>query len=99
LLSHSKSAEIVGARHRVVHERAGESWPALAVVTDVLHQRLADALHHAAMDLALEQHRVEHGADVVDHAVAHDLDLAGLRVDLDLADVAAVGEVLDLRGG
>ena len=72
------------------------SWP-VAVELDVLHQDLADALRDAADDLALEQQRVEHGADVVDHAVAHDLDLAGLLVDLELADVAAVGEVLHRR--
>ena len=68
------------------------SWPR-GVEMDVLHQHLARALRDAAVDLAVQQQRIEHGADVVDHAVAHDLDLAGLRVDLDLADVAAVREV------
>ena len=63
---------------------------------DVLHQDLADALRHAADDLSVQQQRIDHGADVVDHAVAHDLDRAGLRIDLELADVAAVGKVLDL---
>ena len=36
--------------------------------------------------------RVDHAPDVVDHRVAHHAHRAGLRVDLDLADVAAVGE-------
>ena len=67
------------------------SWPS-PVEVDVLHQDLADALRDAADDLALQQQRVDHGADVVDHAVAHDLDLAGFRVDLDLADVAPFGK-------
>jgi len=43
------------------------------------------------MDLALEAGRVHHRADVVDHGIAVELDLAGLGIDLDLADVAAVG--------
>ncbi len=46
---------------------------------DVFHQHLAGALGHAAMDLAVQQQRIEHGADVVDHAVAHDLDHTGAR--------------------
>ena len=32
---------------------------ALAVVDGALHQRLADALHHAAMRLALDQQRID----------------------------------------
>ena len=39
----------VGARHGVIHEAAGEELAGLAVVDLVLHQRLADALHHAAL--------------------------------------------------
>ena len=91
----STAREVVGARHGVVHERAGDEL-AVAVEVDVLLQDLADALRDAADDLALEQQRIDHGADVVDHAVFHDLDLAGLRIDLDLADVHAVREVLDV---
>ena len=47
-------------------------WPA-EVELDVFHQRLADALHDAAVNLAVQQHRIEHGADIVDDAVAHDI--------------------------
>ena len=43
------------------------------VVDRVLHQRLADALDHAAVDLARDQHRVQHHAEVVDRGVADDL--------------------------
>ena len=72
------------------------SWPS-AVEMDVFHQRLADALRDAALDLAVQQHRIDHGADVVDHVVAHDLHLAGVAVDLQLADVAAVRIIGDRR--
>ena len=64
---------------------------------NVFHQNLAGALRDAAMDLAVQQHRIEHGADVVHHAVAHDLDLAGFLVDFQLADVTAVRKVRDRR--
>ena len=82
----------VGARHRVVHEGAGQEL-AVAGRTPRLPQRLADALGDAAMHLALHQHRVEDLADIVHRGVARDLDRAGLGIDLDLGDVAAVGEV------
>ena len=54
------------------------------------HQRLAGALHDAAMELALDQQRVDHVADIVNRGVADEAHLAGVGVDLDLADVAAV---------
>src|SRR5216684_1685209 len=44
----------------------------------------------------MEEQRIEHGADIVHHAVAHDLDGAGFAIDLQLAAVGPVREVLDL---
>ena len=61
---------------------------------DVLHQHLPDPLDDAATDLAFEQERVQHRADIVDNAVMEELDLAGFGVDLQLADMDAVGEIL-----
>ena len=41
---------IVSARHRVVHVfLAAQHLPGSAVVDDLLHQRLAETLRHAAM--------------------------------------------------
>ena len=71
-------ADVVGTRHRIVHERAGDELTGIGIEMDILHQDLADALRHAAGDLAVDQERVDDGADVVHHAVAHDLDRAGL---------------------
>ena len=45
------------------------------------------------MNLALEQQRVDDDSGIVDADVAHDLDVAGVGIDLDLADMAAVGKV------
>ena len=89
-------AQIVRARHGVIHERRRHHLPA-GVEVDVFHQRLARALSDAALNLAVQQHRVDHGADVVDHVVAHDIDDAGVHVDLEFAGVAAIGEILRVR--
>ena len=62
---------------------------ALLVEGDVLHQRDADALGEAAVDLALDDHRVDAHAAVVDRDEAAQLDLARARVDVDDADVGA----------
>ena len=85
----------IGARHRVIHERARQELPVAGVVEALLQKRLADALRHAAMGLAVDDHRVDRAADIVDGGVAHDLDGAEFRVDLDLADMAAVREGRD----
>ena len=58
---------------------------------------MADALRHPAMDLALQRQPVDDSADIVDDDVAQHLGRSGLGIDLDFADVAAVGEVGDLR--
>jgi hypothetical protein len=81
----------VRPRHAIVHERAGDELSVL-VIDHAFEQRLADALRDPAMDLALDDHRVDHGADVVDAPEAHDLDAAGLRIDLELAHMRAVAE-------
>ena len=62
----------------------------------MLGEGLADALRHAAMDLAFERQLVDDGADIVDDDIAQHLRRAGLGIDLDLADMATVGEVRDL---
>src|SRR5262245_12219608 len=63
----------------------------------MLKESLANALYDPAMDLALEQERVDGAAEIVDDGVALDYDGAGIGVDLDLDDVAAVGEGLSWR--
>src|SRR5262245_6636678 len=44
--------QAVGARHRVIHERAGEKLPVIAVLA-VLHEHLAEPLADAALHLAV----------------------------------------------
>src|ERR1700730_9490978 len=78
-------AEVAGARHCVILERAGEQLAARRVVDQFLHQRLTRALDDRAVDLSLAEQRVQDSADIVDRGVAGQCDLAGLLVDLDLA--------------
>ncbi len=78
-------------RHQEVHERRVEQLAGL-VVGHPLVQRAADALRHAAVDLALDDHRVDQVPAVVDHGVPEDLDLRRQRVGLDDHRVHAGGE-------
>src|SRR5262249_22876972 len=78
------------ARHRVVHEAAAEQLPGFTIVYSDLSEHLPGALRDAALHLALDDLAVDEVARVVDRGEAHDLDLAGLGLDLDLGDVAAV---------
>ena len=49
------------------------------------------------MDLPLEQQWIERGAEVVHHRIVHDLQRAGVGIDLELADMATVGEGVGRR--
>ena len=88
----SKDGKIVGARQRVIHQRAREVLAGVGIEQRVLEQRLPDALHHAAMDLPQRLARIEQPAVVVEDHVAVEPHLAGIGVDLDFGDMAAVGK-------
>ena len=68
------------------------SWPESRSITGALQQRLAEALRDAAMHLAAHDHRVHGLAEVVAHAIADDLDHAGLGIHLHFGHVAAIRE-------
>src|SRR3984885_15225 len=76
----------IGARHGAIHERSGQQL-ALGVIGAKLPQRLADALCNPAVGLAVHHHRIDGAADVVDRGVTRKLKRAGLRIDLDLANM------------
>ena len=77
-------------RDQVVHERRVEAV-ALLVEREHLHQRDADAFGEAAVDLAVDDHRVDAHAAVVDRDEAPDGDMSRVGVDVDDGDVGAVG--------
>ena len=86
----------VGARHRVVHERAGHELAGF-VVDRLLDQRLPESLRDAAVHLPFRHQRIDHRADVVDRDVARHAHRAGLGIHLDLAHLAAVRPGLSLH--
>src|SRR6185437_6546446 len=63
---------------------------AFRVVGYALIERLPDALRDTAMHLSRHQHRIDGNADVIDRGIAHHAGDAGVRIDLDLADMRAV---------
>ena len=77
-------------RHEVLGER-GRLQVAVGVVDRLLEQRLGEALDDAAVHLAVDDQRVDLVAAVVDGDVLQHVDVAGLGVDLDDADVRAEG--------
>src|SRR6516162_5041646 len=49
-----------------------------------------------AVDLAMHDQRVDRPADIVDRRIAGDFDDAGIGIDLDLADMTAIGETREI---
>jgi len=78
-------------RHQIVGHVAVEHLPAL-VIEALLEQRRADALHHAAANLFIDQLRIDDGAAVLDAPMVDELDEAGVGVDFEVARLNAVGE-------
>lgn len=52
-------------------------------------QRLANAMRNPALYLTGDNHRIDDRTEIVDRRVIDDFDGAGIRVDLDLADMRA----------
>ena len=73
LVDSLNARQIVGARHRVIVVGAGQQLPGLLVVDAAFEQCLADALGEAAMDLALDDHRVEDAPEIVARGEIDDL--------------------------
>ena len=59
-----ETRKIVRARHCVIHVRAGKQL-AVAVVKRMLPKGLAHALGYAAMDLPVDNHRIDDVSEVV----------------------------------
>ena len=95
--SSSMCGDLRGRRHEVVGERS-RCGGCRSRRSGLLPERLRDALHDAAVDLALDDERVDLVAAVVDRDVAQQLDAPGLLVDLDDRDVHAERE-REVRAG
>jgi len=73
------------------------SPPGRNQASNVPVKRLPDALRNAATNLAVHDRVVDHATDRVDRREPDHRHPAGLGVDLDLADLAAVRRRLDLE--
>src|SRR3990170_5038866 len=78
------------ARHRVVHEGAGQELAGV-VIDQLLAQCRADALSQPAVDLPLHDHRVDGPAAVVRRDVLEEAERARLDVHLERDGVDAEG--------
>ena len=63
---------------------------ATGVVDAVFPQCLAEALRDAALNLSFDNHRIDHGADVVHAPIADHTDFARVGINLDFASVCAI---------
>ena len=91
VLRRGEVGKIAGAWQRIVHERAGQELAVAGIVHDPLEQRLAGAGGDAAVNLAVDDGRIDDGAEIVDRDVARDTHRARVRFDLDFGDVATIG--------
>ena len=84
--------QILGAGDAVIGQRAGQQLAGLGVEDGSFEHRLADPLRDPALDLPGEQQRIDDRTEIVDHEIAQDVDMPGVGLDLDLADMTAIGE-------
>src|SRR5882762_2675154 len=83
--------DLPGRGHHVFQQRLHPGL-ALVVVGELLVERAADPLGHAAVDLSLDDAGIVQGTGVAGDAVIDDRDLPRLALDLDDGDVGAAGE-------
>ena len=81
-----EQGQVVGPGKRVVHQGRGEQLAAV-VVDDGLEERLTEALGDGAVDLSLDDHRVDHAPTIFHERIASHGDASGGRIDLDDRDV------------
>ncbi len=80
-----------GAWEEIVHQRRRERL-ALRAERHLLIEACADALRGAAADLAVDDHRVDQHAAVLDHDIVENLDASGLGIDRHHRGVGGVSE-------
>jgi hypothetical protein len=90
-VSDAERRDLAGRRHDVLQERLHPRL-ALVVVRELLPERAADTLGHAAVQLSLDDARIDERPGVAGHRVVDDGDLPRLALHLDDGDVRAAGE-------
>src|SRR2546428_2764746 len=87
---HFDRRQVVGARDRVIHERAGQEL-ASVIVDHGLHQPSTDTLGGAPVELPLDDHRVDGASRVVDDEELQQPHGERLHIDLDDRGLHAEG--------
>src|SRR5437764_9801568 len=80
--------EVGGGGEEVGGQVAGQQLT-VPVVDDTFVERLGHTLGNRAVELAIDDHRVDHRTAVVHGNITEELYRAGLCVDLDVAEVRA----------
>jgi hypothetical protein len=95
---HANPRRLGSAGHHVVCERRCKRL-AQGVVSGLLIERSADALHDPADRLALDHHGIDHHPAVFNGHIIEDLDRAGVGVDRDHRCMTGVGKTpsIDFR--
>lgn len=89
---------VLGARHGVVEERAGQELAGFGIVSRSFEEGLAEPLHDAAVYLSMQDHRIEDDTVIVGSGIVHDGNDAGVGIDFDFSDMAAVGMIMGFLG-
>ncbi len=78
-------------RRQIVRERRGQDIAGL-VVDDFFQERVSDALGDTAVDLPVDDQRIDQPSGVFGHQKLFDDDAPGLDIHLDHGDVAGIGK-------
>src|SRR6266550_8606626 len=78
-------------RRQIIRQARRENIAGV-IVDDLLEQRVGDALGNAAVDLPVDDHRIDQTSGIFGNQKLFDHDAAGLHVDLDQGDVAGIGK-------
>jgi hypothetical protein len=86
--------QVIGAGHGVIHVAARQKL-AVIIIGAAFEQGLSDTLRDATVDLAFDNHRVHHIAEIIGAGEGRDFNAACIGVNFDLAGIGTggVGEV------
>src|SRR5262245_3700806 len=83
---------VVGARHTIIHERSGQKLTGYFIIDARFTECLTDTLDESTMDLPLDDHWIDHRADVIDRNIVDERYRTCVRVDFDLGDMGTARE-------
>src|SRR5438552_1982304 len=79
--------DIATARHTIIHEGSRQKLTRYFIINARFAECLTDTLHEPTVDLPLDDHRIDHRADVIDRNIVDERHRTCVRVDFDLGDI------------